>query len=164
MRIVGFLALAIALLLVLVEPLRAEDQESDRGEVKVGSLRCEVWHGWGYLVGSSRYLECTFTPQRGEVEHYNGELAKLGVDIGYLSSGVIVWAVLAPSSTIYEGALAGHYAGASVGATLGAGGGFNVLVGGSSGSISLQPISIEGDIGLDVSVGAAYLDLQVGSP
>jgi hypothetical protein len=164
MKITTPLVLAILLLLATMTTLHAEDQVYDAREVKVGSLRCDVWHGWGYLVSSYRYVECTFTPQRGEVEHYNGELSKLGIDIGYIDSGVIVWEVLAPATTIYEGALAGHYAGASVAAAVGAGGGLNVLVGGSGGSFSLQPVSVEGDIGLDVSVGAAYLYLQVGSP
>jgi hypothetical protein len=72
---------------------------------------------------------------------------KLGADIGYLCSGVIVLEVLAPAITIHEGVLAGHYVGASVGAAVGVGGGINVLVGEMRSSVSLQPISVEGDIG-----------------
>jgi hypothetical protein len=91
-------------------------------------------------------------------------LTKPGLDIGYLHSGVIMWQVLAPSDTLREGALSGHYAGASAGVAVGVGGGVNVLVGGLSGSISLQPLSVEGNVGIDLSLGVAYLNLEPGWP
>lgn len=135
---------------------------SESGEIKIGYLRCEVSSGWSYLVGSSRYLECNFAPKSGEPDLYHGELTKIGADLGYIDSGVIVWAVLAPSDRLGEGALSGHYAGVSVGATVGVGGGMNVLVGGMRSTITLQPVSVEGDVGLAISAGAVHLDLEPG--
>jgi Protein of unknown function (DUF992) len=44
-------------------------------------------------------------------------------DIGYLSSGVMIWSVLAPTNNLGQGALAGHYAGATASAAVGIGGG-----------------------------------------
>lgn len=136
---------------------------SDKGTVKVGYLSCHVASGWGIIFGSSRELECTYTPAgggAGEPENYKGEINKFGADIGYLQSGVILWQVLAPSNTIGKGALAGHYAGATAGATVGMGVGANVLVGGMHSSISLQPVSIEGNTGLNVAAGVATINLE----
>ena len=57
------------------------------------------------------------------------------------------------------GALAGTYVGATASAAVGAGVGANVFVGGSNKSISLQPVSLEGGVGLNVAGGIAALTL-----
>jgi hypothetical protein len=138
---------------------------SDKGEVKVGYLSCHVASGWGIIFGSSRELDCSYTPAGGgEAENYKGDINKFGADIGYLQSGVILWQVLAPSNTIGKGALAGHYAGATAGATAGLGVGAHVLVGGMHSSISLQPVSIEGNTGLNVAAGVATINLEYVVP
>ena len=127
--------------------------------VKVGVLSCNVASGWGFVFGSSRALRCTFAPS-GRVEHYSGNISKFGVDIGYTSGAVIVWAVFAPSANIAPGALAGNYIGATGSATIGVGAGANVLVGGSDRSIALQPVSIEGNTGLNVAAGIGAMSLH----
>ena len=138
--------------------------EADKGEVKVGYLSCHIASGWGLIFGSSRELDCVYTPNTGGPEDYKGEITKFGADIGYLQSGVILWAVLAPSTTIGQGALAGHYAGATASATLGVGVGMHVLVGGMHSTIALQPISIEGNNGLNVAAGIANVNLDYVLP
>ena len=85
--------------------------------------------------------------------------SKFGADIGYLQSGVILWAVLAPTTNLGQGALAGHYGGATASAAVGVGAGANVLVGGFNSSIALQPVSIEGQNGLNVAAGVASMNL-----
>lgn len=131
------------------------------GGWKVGYLSCKVASGWGLIFGSSRDLDCTYTPTSGKSEeHYKGTINKFGADIGYLHSGVILWSVVAPTQTITEGALMGHYAGATAGATVGVGGGAHVLVGGMESSIALQPVSIEGNNGLNVAAGLANVNLD----
>jgi hypothetical protein len=137
---------------------------SDTGSVKLGYLSCHVSSGWGIIFGSSRDLECTYTPNSGEIEHYKGSITKFGADIGYLQSGVILWSVLSPARTVGKGALAGHYAGATASAAIGVGGGANVLIGGMHSSISLQPISIEGQNGLNVAAGVATIELNYELP
>ena len=130
------------------------------GGVRVGTLTCNVSSGWGFVIGSSRDLRCTFSPSKGAPEHYNGNVQKFGVDIGYVSSAVIVWGVIAPSGTLAPGAIAGNFGGATASATIAIGLGANVLVGGSNNSIALQPVSIEGNTGLNVAAGIAALTLQ----
>ena len=58
------------------------------------------------------------------------------------------------------GALAGSYAGATASATVGVGVGANVLIGGSNRTISLQPVSIEGNTGLNVAAGIGAITLR----
>ena len=129
--------------------------------VKVGTLTCDVASGWGFIFGSSKDLHCSFAPQRAPMgEHYEGTINKYGVDIGYTAGGVIVWAVFAPSSDLRHGALQGDYAGATASATAGVGVGANVLLGGFDRSIALQPLSIEGNTGLNVAAGIGNISLK----
>jgi hypothetical protein len=127
--------------------------------VKAGALTCNVASGFGFIFGSSKAVNCTFSPNGGPPQHYVGSIDKFGVDIGYVQSAVIIWAVLAPTTNPGPGSLAGTYAGATASATVGVGVGANVLVGGSGNSISLQPVSIEGNTGLNVAGGVAALTL-----
>jgi Protein of unknown function (DUF992) len=129
---------------------------------KVGYLNCQVSKGWGIVFGSSRDLACTYTPMtnKSQVEHYKGSINKFGADVGYLKSGVILWTVVAPSYTLQPGALAGNYAGASASVTPGYGAGVNALVGGMDKSVALQPVSIEGNKGLNVAAGVATMNLD----
>lgn len=128
--------------------------------VRVGTLNCNVASGWGFVLGSSRALRCVFSGAGRPPEHYTGTISKFGVDIGYTQGGVLVWAVLAPTTNLASGALAGNFAGATASATVGVGVGANVLIGGSNQSISLQPLSIEGNTGLNVAAGIGAITLH----
>jgi hypothetical protein len=99
-------ALALVLgTLALTAPVYAE------GGVKIGVLTCNVDSGWGFILGSSKDIRCNFAPTRGDNDRYTGTITKLGVDIGYTKGGVIIWQVIAPSSTLRDGALEGSYGG-----------------------------------------------------
>jgi hypothetical protein len=130
------------------------------GGVKVGVLTCNVEPGWSYVVGSTRPLECSYSPNRGHGEHYLGKVEKVGVDIGYVSGATIVWAVIAPTSDVRPGALEGDYGGASANVSVGIGAGANVLIGGFDKSITLQPISVEGDTGVNLAVSITSIRLD----
>ncbi|MGH6828308.1 MAG: DUF992 domain-containing protein [Rhizomicrobium sp.] len=127
--------------------------------VRVGDLTCNVASGWGFIFGSTRDLHCTFRGNDHR-EHYVGTISKFGVDIGYTEGGVLIWGVFAPTSDMRRGALAGDYAGVTVGATVGLGVGANVLLGGLDKSIALQPVSIEGNRGLNVAAGIGAISLR----
>ena len=131
-----------------------------QADVRVGVMTCEVDSGFGYVLGSSRDVHCTFVPAAGLAEHYAGTIAKFGVDIGYVQNAVIVWTVVAPTVAPPPGSLTGSYGGATASATVGVGVGANVLVGGSNTTISLQPVSVEGGTGLNVAGGFAALSLN----
>lgn len=127
--------------------------------VKAGVLDCDVSGGVGLILGSSKAVACTFKKGNGRVEHYEGKLGKLGIDIGATGKASMAWVVFAPGK-VKNGALAGTYAGASAEATAGAGLGANVLIGGFGKTISLQPVSVQGQTGLNVAAGLASLSLS----
>jgi hypothetical protein len=127
--------------------------------VQVGVLTCNEASGWGFIFGSSHAIHCTFSSNTSALERYSGAISKFGVDIGYLRGGLIVWAVFAPTATLVPGALAGTYGGATAGASVGLGVGANALIGGSTNTIALQPLSIEGSNGLNVAAGIAEMTL-----
>ena len=130
-----------------------------QADARVGVMTCDMDSGFGYVLGSSRGLHCTFMPAAGAPEHYAGTISKFGVDIGYVQNAVIGWTVVAPTVALPPGSLAGSYGGATASATVGVGIGANVLVGGSSDTISLQPVSLEGGTGLNVAGGFAAISL-----
>lgn len=150
----GMAAAAALGALVATAPAQAADN------VKAGVLTCNVASGWGFIFGSSRDLKCTYSPGGGKFEHYSGNITKFGVDIGYTQGGVIVWAVLAPTSTPAPGSLAGSYAGGTAGASVGVGVAANALVGGMEKSFALQPLSLQGMQGVNVAAGIASMTLK----
>lgn len=127
--------------------------------VKVGVLECKVEPGIGLILGSSKDMACKFNPDSGPNEYYSGAITKIGVDIGVTGEASVAWLVLAVGS-INPGALEGHYGGASAQATVGAGLGANALVGGFKRSIVLQPVSVQGQTGLNVSLAVTGLRLR----
>ncbi len=126
--------------------------------VKVGTLSCNEASGWGFIVGSHE-IRCAFDNGH-HVEYYSGHIAKFGVVAGYQKSGVLVWAVLAPTDHVNPGALKGHYGGLTAGASVGVGASANALIGGNNRTIVLQPISVEGLSGINLAAGIGELTLH----
>lgn len=129
------------------------------GRVEIGVLRCSVEGGVGLIVGSSKGMTCVFR-HRGVDEHYRGNITKIGLDVGFTRRTEIAWAVLAATARVPSASLAGRYAGISGEATVGLGVGANALVGGSRRSVILQPLSVQGQKGLNIAAGIAGLTLH----
>jgi hypothetical protein len=153
------LLVCAALLGSLALPLQASAQSGGPDRIKLGALSCHESAGWGFIFGASNAVRCTFT-SGDRVEYYDGSIGKFGLDIGYQKSGVLLWEVVAPTNHYGPDALAGHYGGLTVGATIGLGLEANALIGGSTSEIALQPLSIEGTTGLNVAAGVADLTLR----
>jgi hypothetical protein len=134
-------------------------QAKGRSGANIGSLTCNVAGGMGFIFGSSKDISCLFTRTDGVAERYTGSINKYGVDIGFTKEAQMVWLVFAPGN-IAKGALAGTYAGATAGAAVGVGAGANVLVGGGNGQITLQPVSVEGSVGLNIAAGVGALEIK----
>jgi hypothetical protein len=155
MRRAFFGALILALAAMLLDAPTAQAQR-----IRAGILNCDVSGGLGLIIGSQRTVNCLFTPDvPGPQEGYYGTITKFGLDIGATAGGSMVWAVYADTSRGY-GFLAGDYAGASGEATVAVGLGANVLVGGSSRTVALQPVSITGQVGLNLALGVANLSIR----
>jgi len=105
-------------------------------------------------------MSCRYTPNAPHPpEAYTGTMGTIGLDIGVTAGGGMAWAVFAPTEGPAPGALAGLYVGASGDASIGVGAGANVLVGGSARTISLQPLSLEGEVGVNLALGVSGLTL-----
>lgn len=129
-------------------------------QTRVGMLECNVSGGVGFIITSSRALSCVFTSAAsGRSERYVGTIKKFGLDIGVTGPGRLAWAVFSPAAP-GPGALAGEYAGASASVTAGLGVGANALVGGSDRTISLQPLSMQVQTGIDLSAGVGAIQLD----
>jgi len=133
----------------------AQAQQASR----VGVLECNVSGGVGFVITSARALSCVFRGRR-VVEYYAGTVQRFGLDIGVTGPGRLAWAVFAPARGWRPGALAGDYVGASGEITAGVGVGANALVGGSNRTISLQPLSIQVQSGVDLSAGVGAIRLD----
>jgi hypothetical protein len=136
-------------------------QATGKSGVNVGSLSCQVAAGMGFIFGSTKDIECLFARTDGVAEPYHGTIKRFGIDIGFTKEAHIIWVVLAPGA-VGKGALAGDYVGATASAAAGVGVGANVLVGGSAKQITLQPVSVEGSVGLNVAAGIGEVVLSVG--
>jgi Protein of unknown function (DUF992) len=146
---------AAALAVALGVPASTQAQRA-----KVGTLTCDISGGIGLIIASQKQVQCLFTPSEpGPREVYVGSIRKFGLDLGATAGGEMVWSVYAPTSGRVA-ALAGIYAGATAEATVGAGIGANVLIGGSDRTIALQPVSVQGQTGLNVAAGVAELELR----
>lgn len=127
-----------------------------------GQLKCHVEGGMSFIIGSSRRVDCIFTPTDSAPEAYTGRINKIGIDLGWEKGGVLLWGVLSPGLTWGPGALAGNYVGATAEVAAGVGAGANALVGGNK--VVLNPISVTGDVGINLAAGIADLDLDYVGP
>ncbi|SHJ54428.1 Protein of unknown function [Shimia gijangensis] len=129
-------------------------------DVQKGVLKCTVAGGAGLILGSKKKLDCVFEKSNGAEENYSGRILKVGLDIGVTKESHITWAVFAPSELNAVGALTGNYAGLSAEATVVGGVGANVLVGGGQDSVTLQPLSVQTQTGLNIAGGIGSIKLE----
>jgi hypothetical protein len=128
--------------------------------VRAGVLQCEGGQNVGFVVGSVTSLECVFESEGRRPEPYLATVRRFGVDLGVTEQTKFSWAVNAPTDRVGHGQLAGNYGGVGANASVGVGFGGNFLVGGAANSYALQPISVQGQTGLNVAAGVAGLELE----
>ena len=153
--IAGAVLGAAALAAVCSTPV---DAQQDR--VQAGSLECSLSSSIGLVIASQRNVACNYKPNGGPPEAYVGTMTRVGLDVGITGGGAIIWAVFSGTNR-YVGMLAGTYVGASAEMTIAAGLGANVLVGGSNRSVALQPLSVQGQVGLNIAAGVSSLELHL---
>ena len=130
--------------------------------VQIGVLECRGGASVGFVVGSVTNLGCVLRAEGMPEDRYIATIRKVGLDLGITQESALAWAVYAPAARLGPGDLSGNYAGAQGSASVGVGVGGNVLVGGSDNSIALQPLSVQGQVGLSVAAGLAALELRPG--
>jgi hypothetical protein len=133
--------------------------------VQVGILECGGGPTIGWIVVSSAPLNCVFRPGTGRgAEGYTAVVNRVGLDAGVTSWTGLTWLVFAPSASLARGSLAGVYGGTSANASLIVGGGVNVLLGGSNRTITLQPVSVQGQWGVNVAATVTNVELIPTAP
>ncbi|MFT4118176.1 DUF992 domain-containing protein [Bradyrhizobium sp.] len=130
--------------------------------VRVGVLECRGGASIGFVVGSVTNLGCVLRAEGLPEDRYVATIRKVGIDLGITQETALAWGVFAPVDRLGPGDLSGNYAGAQGSASVGVGLGGNVLVGGSNNSIALQPLSVQGQVGLNVAAGLESLELRPG--
>jgi len=130
--------------------------------VQVGILECRGGASVGFIVGSVTNLGCVLRAEGMPEDRYVATIRKVGLDLGITQESALAWGVFAPVARLGPGALSGDYVGAQGSATLGVGVGGNVLVGGSANSIALQPLSVQGQVGVAIAAGLESLELRPG--
>ena len=132
-----------------------------QAKIRAGTLTCTGGAGSRLVLGSKKEYACTYQSASGRHrEDYTASITKIGLDIGVTESSVMVWTVLASTDEIDPRGLSGNYAGATADAAIGIGGGAKVLAGGSNSSIVLQPLSVQGQTGLNLAIGVAELSIR----
>ncbi len=148
-----------ALLLGLLLLMTGNPAHAQGSSIRQGMLTCRTSPSLGLIFGSTQSLACQFRANSGWTQNYVGRINRIGLDIGITAGGVMAWAVLGSSSAIQPGVLTGRFVGASGDISVGVGAGANILIGGTAQSISLQPLSLEGQVGLNLALGVAALTL-----
>jgi hypothetical protein len=154
----GFAAASMAA--VTIAATATLPAEAQQQRVQIGQLACSISAGIGLIVASQRNVSCNFQPDGAPPEAYVGTMTIIGVDIGFTTGSAMVWGVFA-GTTRYAGMLSGTYVGATAQATAVAGVGANALVGGSNHSVALQPLSVQGQVGLNAAGGIGALELHL---
>ena len=138
----------------------ASPTQAQQSWTQAGTLTCKLNPSIGFVLFGHQSMECNFQPVQGQPQRYEGAINTIGVDIGVTGGGGFAWAVFGPAQGLPMGALAGDYVGTSADASIGVGAGANVLIGGSNRSVALQPLSLEGSVGLNVVAGLSQLKLR----
>ncbi len=128
--------------------------------VEAGMLTCEDSGGFSLILSSPRDLYCVFHKANGLTEAYGGRLRAVGRNLGATGAGVIAWSVVADRTDGPSGALTGIYARAESGATMEEDGEGRGLVGGPRRAVTLQPLRVGGNSGLNLAVGIAAMELH----
>ena len=154
--------LASAALTMLAASIAGANAQQPMQRVQVGVLECRGGASVGFVVGSVTNLGCVLRVDGVPDDRYIATIRKVGLDLGITAETALAWGVYAPVARLGPGDLSGDYVGAQGSASVGVGLGGNVLVGGSANSIALQPLSVQGQVGLNVAAGLESLELRPG--
>lgn len=152
--------LMVATVVLAALAVSAPSSAQTPSRVKLGVLECRGGPSVGLIIGSATQLSCVYTGDDRFQDRYVATVQKVGLDIGITESTAMAWTVFAPTNRIGAGDLSGSYGGVSGSAAVGVGLGANALIGGSNNSVALQPLSLQGQVGLSVQAGLQGLELR----
>jgi hypothetical protein len=147
----------------LVASLASANAQQPQG-VQAGVLECRGGQNVGYVLGSNAHLNCVYQSPGGRAEGYVANIRRFGLDLGFTDNTTVQWAIFAPTTRVPRGGLTGQYGGVGTNASVGVGFGGNFLVGGPNNVYGLQPVSVQGQVGLNVASGIVQLQLESTGP
>ncbi len=148
--------LGLAGAMLATSAISASAQQSLR---PAGALECVGGPSLGLVVGSESTLHCTLRQPRRRAQHYDAIVRRVGVDLGVTERWVLGFNVFTPTGRVGRNGLAGSYGGAGSSISIGPGAGSASVVGGPGRSVSLQPVPVQGQTGLNLAFGFQGMDL-----
>lgn len=158
-------ALSCAVALTSAGLSQAENVKASR--VEIGTLVCSSDGAIGKVLQSSQTLSCIYKPENknSAADYYNAKIETFGLQLGMTGKTQMTWLVMAASKNAFKpGVLAGRYGGVSAGATVGVGGGINMLGVEAGRGFTLQPVSGQVQSGMNLAVGVTQLTLMEAQP
>ena len=146
---------------VLASLLMTSGNALAANSVNLGMLVCDMSKGIGFVLIEKQKMTCEFRPISGDAEAYSGKITDYGIELGEIKKGHLIWGVFAAALLdMQPGALNGEYVGVDADAALGLGVGANALIGGTGKGFILQPVSVEGEVGINIAAGIRTVSLE----
>ena len=137
------------------------NQQNAPSRIYIGALTCNVSGSRGYILGSTKSLDCVFLDRNGTTASYTGTIHKYGVDIGYTRAVHSIWRVYSLGSDRRADQLSGRYIGEDSTVAAGTQAGGNWLYGGRDREIGMIAAGVVKDAGYNFATGVAEMDLAL---
>ena len=129
--------------------------------IYIGSLTCNIEGGTGYILGSSKSMDCVFLSKDGvQSAQYTGTIDKIGIDIGYTKAIHTIWRVYSLGSERAASTLSGTYVGEQTTAAAGGQAGGNWLYGGANAEVGMLASGVVQDAGYNLATGIAAMTIR----
>ena len=156
-------AVSVSLAGCLQEDAPTTNKQMANSKVYIGALTCEIAASNGYLIGSSKDMDCVFEPLIGGQQAYDGTFNRLGIDVGYTKKMRMLWKVFSIGSNHGPDAVVGKFIGENATITADQQTGGNWLYGGQDGAAVMQASALlDGtDQGYNIEYGVAQITLRI---
>ncbi|MDU0956225.1 MAG: DUF992 domain-containing protein [Bradyrhizobium sp.] len=150
----------LVLSIVLLGVLAPLAQAHAARPMRAGVLECEGRRTSGKLVMSQARLRCVFRSEGRQPERYVAKIRRYGLDLGLTDETRMAWAVNAPVNDFGRSELRGRYGGLTANAAALVGFGGSLLFRDSGRTTALQPISLQGQTGINLAAGVTEVELM----
>jgi hypothetical protein len=137
------------------------NQQNSSSRIYIGALTCNVSGSTGYVLGSTKSLDCVFLDRNGTTANYTGTINKVGIDLGYTRAVHSIWRVYSLGSDRAADQLSGRYVGEDSTLAAGTQAGGNWLYGGRDKEISMIAAGVVKDAGYNFATGVAEMSLSL---
>jgi Protein of unknown function (DUF992) len=137
------------------------NQQNTGTRIYIGALTCNVSGSTGYVLGSTKKLDCLFLNKNGTTAQYDGENRKYGIDIGYTRAVHSVRRVYSLGSDKGADALGGNYVGEQSTVAMSSQAGRDWLYGGRDREIGMIASGVVKDAGYNFATGVAEMSLAL---